>query len=141
MRFALLMMAGACLCRAENACPWLNAATAAGVLGSAVTASVKPGVCEFRAGKSELRIQVNKKADFTPEKCATPSTPLKGLGNEAEICSVGMRILGGWKTEYVFGHVRDRMFGVSISTSDHSMDSLIREKTRKVAEQVAGSLF
>jgi len=107
--------------------------------------TVKPGACEFirdyGSNRSALRIQVNKKPAFTPEKCTTPSTPLKGIGNEAEVCDIGTWMSGGWRMEYVFGHVRDLMFGVSISSSDRSMDAVIREKTRKVAEQVAGNLY
>lgn len=145
MKFVVLLMVCVGLGRAESVCPWLNAATAAGVLGGAVTTSVKPGVCEFvreyGSNRSTLRIQVNKKPAFTREKCSTPSTPLKGIGNEAEICTVSNAMFGSFRMEFVSGHVRDLMFGVSIGTNDLGMGSVVRERTRNVAEQVAGSLF
>jgi hypothetical protein len=126
MRFAVLAIAAACLCRAENACPWLNNATAAGFLGGAVTASVKPGLCEFRSDKAMLRIEVEKKPTVLPAKCA----PLAAIGNEAVVCGAGA-------VETVIGRVRDQRFAVSITASEPAT----RGKTRKVAEQVAGSLF
>jgi hypothetical protein len=44
--------------------------------------------------------------------------------------------------ERVVGRVRDRAFVVRISTNDRSAQSgALREKARKVAEQVAGILF
>jgi hypothetical protein len=42
----------------------------------------------------------------------------------------------------VVGRVRNRAFIVLLSTSDSSMtQSSLREKARRVAEQVAGNLF
>ncbi len=92
-------------------CPWLNQATAAGVLGGPITQTG----CTF-SGKLELRIEVIK--EFKP-RCES----LKGIGNEAFACP----------GEVVF-RMRDKIFRVQINTDD-------REKIRKVAEIVAGSMF
>jgi len=53
--------------------------------------------------------------------------PLKAIGTEALACR-------GETGEQVVGRVRDRAFLVRITTND-------REKVRKVAEMVAGSMF
>jgi hypothetical protein len=61
--------------------------------------------------------------------------PLKAIGNEALACSDD-------HAELVVGRVRDRAFLVRLGTNDHSTQpSALREKARRVAEQVAGILF
>jgi hypothetical protein len=92
-------------------CPWLNQATAAGVLGGRVT---QMG-CNFY-GKLELHIEMIE--EFKP-RCEA----LKGIGNEAYACP----------GEVAF-RMRDKIFRVQINTDD-------RDKIRKVAEMVAGSMF
>lgn len=87
-------------------CPWLNQATAAGILGGPVT---QRG-CDFGG----LQIEVIK--EFKPG-CVR----LKGIGTEAQSCSDGV----------VF-RVREKVFIVRMQD---------REKARKVAEMVAGSMF
>jgi hypothetical protein len=87
-------------------CPWLNPATAAGILGGPVT---QRG-CDFGG----LQIEVIK--EFKPD-----CVPLRGIGTEAQTCSDGV----------VF-RVREKVFIVRIED---------REKARKVAEMVAGSMF
>ena len=124
----LLLLAASCC--AENVCPWLNAATAAGVLGGPVTALVSPAVCEFVRPQSTLHIEVRKKPAAVEAKCESKGTPLKGIGNEALECSTVGR-------EMVIGRVRDQRFVVWIQSSDPA----VRESARKVAEQVAGNLF
>jgi hypothetical protein len=126
----LLMMGGATLCGAENSCPWLNSATAAGVLGGPVTASVSPAVCEFVHDQTTLHIEVRVKPASIAAKCESPATPLRAIGNEAVACSVSGR-------EMVIGRVRDQRFVVWIQSTDPA----VRTRARSVAEQVAGSLF
>ena len=87
-------------------CPWLNQATAAGILGGPVT---QRG-CDFGG----LRIEVIKEFKLG-------CIPLKGIGNEAQSCSDG-----------VIFRVRDKVFMVRMQD---------REKARRVAEMVAGSMF
>ncbi|HEV1283991.1 MAG TPA: hypothetical protein VNU44_01735 [Bryobacteraceae bacterium] len=94
------------------ACALLSQATAAGIMGGPVTAAG----CTFVRSAEELRIEIVK--DF---KVCPDAVPLKGIGTEAFACSNG-----------VFVRVREKAFVVRIKD---------REKARKVAELVAGSLF
>jgi len=154
---AVLLLAGLPpVASAADVCPWLNAATASGILGGPVTgATVKrantgdDATCDFtrRDGSrlAELRIEVetmrSPAKDFASytARCGSAAVPLKAIGNEAEACSGGD---GAQLAEQVVGRVRDRAFLVRLGASDRSVDrSAMREKARKVAEQVAGILF
>ncbi|HLM97942.1 MAG TPA: hypothetical protein VK335_01585 [Bryobacteraceae bacterium] len=137
------------ICAAEVKCPWLNAATAAGVLGGAVTANVTQGTCEFvrrdDSSKSALRIEVDTLA--TPREfasraaqCGSGAEALKAIGNEAVACTHSGK--QGQIAEQVVGRVRNQAFLVRVSTDDRGATPAgLREKARKVAEQVAGFLF
>jgi hypothetical protein len=94
------------------ACVLINQATVEGIMGGPVTATG----CTFVRNGIELRIEPIK--DF--KTCAS-AAPLKAIGTEAFTCSDGV----------VF-RVREQVFAVRIKD---------REKARKVAELVAGSLF
>jgi hypothetical protein len=66
--------------------------------------------------------------------------PLKAIGNEVFACTAELdeRHLA----EQVIGRVRNRVFLVRISTNERSLQpGVLRDKARKVAEQVAGILF
>jgi hypothetical protein len=75
-------------------------------------------------------------------ECSAPGAPLRAIGNEAILCADDTKHARG---EAVVGRVRDSLFRVVISTSSRSDSDMTREvleqKTRNVAEQVAGSLF
>jgi hypothetical protein len=94
------------------ACVLISQATIEGIMGGPVTAAG----CTFVRKGIELRIEAIE--DF---KSCDAATPLKGIGTEAFTCTNGV----------VF-RVREKMFAVRIKD---------REKARKVAELVAGSLF
>jgi len=142
---ALLPVIGA----AEEKCPWLNAATAAGVLGGAVKTSVTHTACEFvrQGGSSEsaLRIEVETIAapgEFAARaaQCGSGAEPLKAIGNEAVACTYADK--KGQRAEQVVGRVRNQAFLVRVSSNDRSATAAgLRDKARKVAEQVAGFLF
>jgi hypothetical protein len=152
MRLRVLLLAMTFLpliCHAEESCPWLNAATAGGFLGGPV-ASTKikrapansDASCEFIA-RDGSRISIEVETMSSPARdfplylarCHSPTAPLKAIGNEALVCS-------DVDAEQVIGRVRNRAFLVRISTSVRSTQpSALREKARKVAEQVAGILF
>lgn len=146
------------VCHAQTKCPWLNEATARGVLGGAVTASIKlgeqgAGVCEFsrRDGATirQLRISVGIMNDIPKQfpgylaQCPPKSAPLRAIGNEAVICNVTDK--REQYVEKVVGRVREQAFVVSVSSTvqdDPSMtQEMRREKVNLVAEQVAGILF
>ena len=148
----LCLLAMACLPSfgaSEEVCPWVNAATAGGVLGGRITnIKVKHALtgddasCEFaQRDGSLLSVEVetmNSPAIDFPSylaRCHSPSEPLKAIGNTALAC-------GDEGAEQVIGRVRNRAFIVRISTKDRPPNPAeLREKARKVAEQVAGILF
>jgi hypothetical protein len=136
---------------AAEGCPWLNAATAGGVLGGPVTVTVKrapagdDASCDFvrHAGSLmfELRIEVetmrSPAKDFSSyaARCHSNAVPLKAIGNEALACS-------DEGAEQIVGRVRNRAFVVRLGTNDRSTQpAALREKARQIAEQVAGILF
>jgi hypothetical protein len=147
-------------CSAQSICPWLNVATASGVLGGAATVEVNAtgisnGTCVFRlqdgAKKDTLRISVieannpeSADKEIKPSKtsCSSSGTPLKGVGNEAVLCAIDTE---GSRGEQVVGRVRDRTFTVVISAGpekdpDAKPDPLA-EKAEAIAKAVAGALF
>ena len=136
---------------AEDKCPWLNPATAGGVLGGevsavSVTLSKKDGTghCDFSRtnGRMSLRlfIDVEPLAGSYRSQCGSRSTPAHAIGNEAFACSFEGK--PGETAEQVIGRVRNQTFLVRFTTSDPAIPAAeIREKARKVAEQVAGILF
>ena len=157
-RLILLVAASlASMCGAEESCPWLNAATAAGVLGGAVHPAVAhasknadDATCDFvrREGSvvAELRIEVETMGASGRElavytaRCRTNTAPLQAIGNEAVACSVDGK--DGEIAEQVAGRVRSRAFLIRMGTNDPpARRKVLREKARDVAEQVAGTLF
>lgn len=159
----VLMIAGTFVspmrCRAQTQCPWLNAATAAGVLGGEVqanTTAITPQgdtTCEFKRTQQSavfaLKIAVHTMAlpskDFATylAQCAGTPVPLKAIGNEAIQCVPGNN--SDNRGEQIIGRVRDRAFVVEIKRSSTRQSTLARngltDEARNVAEQVAGALF
>jgi hypothetical protein len=142
-RIAALSLCLPLMAAAEERCPWLNAATAGGVLGGSVQVTVTPASCEFvrKAGAQETTLRIEVTAASAPNAhCGPGAKPLKAIGNEAAACSYEGK--AGWMAEQVVGRVRDQAFVVRIGTNDRSaMAKTLREKARNVAEQVAGILF
>jgi hypothetical protein len=146
-RFGLLATAGVVLahiCGAAEACPWMNAATAGGIIGNPVEMNATKTSCEFihRAGSRvyELVIQVEASGSARLTRCGSARVELKAIGNEAVAC--GFDGGEGKIAEQVVGRVRDQAFVIRISTNDRSAErAVLREKARKAAEQVAGNLF
>jgi hypothetical protein len=156
--FLLILAFMSAMCHAQAKCPWINEATARGILGGAVTMSVKvndqgAGVCEFshqqESAFHQLRIAVDIMTDIPKQfpaylaQCPPKSAPLRAIGNEAVMCS--MQGKPDQYAEMVVGRVRNQAFVVSVSSSmlkDPSMtQEMRREKAYLVAEQVAGILF
>jgi len=152
---SLLLLLLPTIAAAAEVCPWLNAATAGGVLGGTVAVTVaraKTGDdanCIFirHDGSLALELRIEVETMLSPAKdfptytarCHSASVALKAIGNEAVACSNDG---SDGHAELVVGRVRDRAFLVRISTSDHSAQAgTLREGARKVAEQVAGILF
>lgn len=146
-------------CGAQTQCPWLNAATAAGVLGGEVqanaTALTPQGdtTCDFKRTQQSvvftLKIAVHTMAlpskDFATylAQCAGTPVPLKAIGNEAFQCVPSNS--SDNSGEQIIGRVRDRAFVIDIrrgsTRQPTSSQTGLSEEARNVAEQVAGALF
>jgi hypothetical protein len=152
---ALLVPAACC---AQAKCPWINEATARGILGGDVTATANAnnqgaGMCNFSrqqgAVNYELRISVVMMTDIPKEfsvylaQCPPKSASLRAIGNEAIICSIQGK--DHRYAEKVVGRVRNHAFVVTVSSSvqnDPSMTpEMRRDKANLIAEMVAGILF
>ncbi len=144
--------------KAQTKCPWLNEATARGILGGDVTILVKlndqgAGVCKFTRQQGsaihELRISVNLMTDIPKQfptylaQCPPKSPALPATGNEAVTCTTHTK--ENHYAELVVGRVRNQAFAVSLSSTVQDDPSMTqkerREKTNLIAEQVAGILF
>jgi hypothetical protein len=146
------------VCYGQAKCPWINEATARGILGGPVTLAAKvsdqgAGVCEYSRQQGavvlQLRISVDIMTDIPKQfpmylaQCPPKSAPLRAIGNEAVMCSVPGD--GGQFAERVVGRVRDQAFVVSLSCSVQDNPFMTQEMRRQranlMAEQVAGILF
>jgi hypothetical protein len=144
---------------AANNCPWINEATASGLLGSAAVgtfvdaAPPQPAICTFTQQGADatrtLRITVELSADpharltAMAQTCGTDEAPLRAIGNEALTCAADDR--KGGLGERVIGRVRDQVFTITISNTLKNDPSLNRDvlkaRINTAAEQVAGNLF
>jgi hypothetical protein len=142
-------------CVAEVQCPWLNAATAGGVLGGEVEMNVialmpqGDATCDFKRTSESLHITVHTMTlpsnAFSAylAQCDRRITPLKGIGNEAVQCiSKGST---SKNEEEIIGRVRDRIFVIALKTDlikpTVSTNAEVSHEIRNIAEQVAGALF
>jgi hypothetical protein len=135
----------------------MNAATAAGILGGEVRGTYvsssktnEDGSCQFVRSQSGLRggllIDVETMTDPASQfrgylaKCEGTKTPLPAIGNEAIACTHSEK--DGLRVDQVIGRVRDRVFNIKLSTTDHTLTANgLREKLKIAAEQVSGYLF
>ncbi len=145
--------------RAENNCPWMNEATASGLLGASAVgtyteaSAAHPAECSFvqngDGGSRVLTITV----EVTPDAhdrvgqmmhgCEGGSSPLGAIGNEAALCAVSDR--KNRRSGRVIGRVRDQVFSITM-TSTLKMDAVlspqsIPSRISLAAEQVSGNLF
>ena len=140
---------------AQEVCPWLNSATAGGILGGDVivqvthsSANKADADCTFELQRGErvsrLVIEVNTMRapheDFPAYKaqCGQHPRRLGALGNEAVDCG-GSEHQQNW--QMIVGRVRDRAFRVRITTDEAEPAAGLRDEARRAADQVAGILF
>ena len=155
----VLLAPSPAICQMNTGCPWLNVATATGVLRSnesspmATLAEGGRAACDFSyhdaTASRELKITVEEVKDpqqaMTAYKarCSSGVTPLRAIGNEAVTCAVDSK--GQSYGQQVIGVVRDQIFTVTVITSaknDPVMpQEVLEEKSRNISEQVAGALF
>lgn len=144
---------------AANACPWINEATASGLLGGDSVGSYteagngQPALCVFTqqvaGGLRELRIAVEIAPDpharlaEAERGCGSDAAPLRAIGNEAVFCMADER--RGTLGEQVLGRVRDKVFVIRMTSSVKDDPILTREALKNristAAEQVSGNLF
>ena len=163
-RLALLVLGAICLMlpaasSAENNCPWLNEATAGGLLGGDATGvktdpgSGQPTVCTFTQQGTGVTRTLRVIVEIAPEPharmsavaqvCGADVLPIKAIGNEALVCTADDR--KGGVGERVVGRVRDQVFTITIA-STLKVDPILNRDALKAriytaAEQVAGNLF
>jgi hypothetical protein len=156
---ALCALAAPALGRAANNCPWLNEATASGLLGGDAVgvftqaAADQPAVCSFvseaQGTRRTLRITVQVTPDAharvvaAAQGCGGDAAPLAAIGNESLACAADDR--KGALGERALGRVRDQFFTISISGTQKNDPDLTREalkaKIYTAAEQVSGNLY
>jgi hypothetical protein len=142
-----------------NLCPWLNEATASGLLGVDAEGTYvagtdgQPATCTFtekdEGGARSLAIVVENSSDprarmsAIVRACVDSAAPLTAIGNEAVSCAADNR--RGQQSERAIGHVRGQVFTITIKSTMKDDPILTRDalKTRiyTAAEQVAGNLF
>jgi hypothetical protein len=146
------------VCHAQTKCPWMNEATARGILGGPVALTVDvndhgDGVCDFSrqhgAAIRHLHISVFSMTEISKEfpsylaQCPPKSSALRAIGNEAVFCTTQGSAVP--HAEKVVGRVRMQAFVVDVSSTvqdDPSMpQGMRRDKANLAAELVAGILF
>jgi len=157
--FGIGLLASSNYCRAANNCPWINEATASGLLGGnavgELTTADAGGMnyCEFivqnTGYKRTLRVSVEVVQDAKARletfarSCGIDAVPLKAIGNEALACAAIYQKSG--QGERVIGRVRDQLFTIAMFTTLKNDPVLTRETLRvrinTAAELVAGILF
>lgn len=145
--------------KAANTCPWMNEATASGMLGGnavgefTAATSGQPAVCTFTQQDNGvtriLRITVEVVPDAHAQflsmsaSCDAEQSPLKAIGNEAMACATDLHKKSA--SERAFGRVRDQVFTITFATSIKNdpvlTPELLRAHVYTAAEQVAGNLF
>jgi hypothetical protein len=158
LALAIGLLLSPVLCTAQAVCPWMNQATASGLVGAPLGAPVLSGsapsiACTYRAQEkgeaTTLEISVVQMSDpatqYAPHRarCRPPGVALTAIGNEAILCRADKS--PQTYAERVVGRVRDRAFIVTVSINARSKPPFNRatmeDQAKAVAEQVAGFLF
>ena len=158
LAFPFLTHPAGALGQTPQSCPWMNQATASGLLGgdAGVSASEasgdRPATCTFTHKLPGLirvlRITVETRIDAhdrflaAAKSCGADATPLRAVGNEAVVCADHS---AGGPGERVFGRVRDQVFTITLTSSQRGdatfKHDLLRAKIATAAEQISGNLF
>lgn len=156
---AMALVGAALPARAANTCPWMNEATASGLLGAEATGSFtaaaaqQPASCVFTENSPgitrTLTITMEINQDWSGRmrdllrECHDAPDAMRAIGNEAQTCVV-MRPRGA-HAELVVGRVRDQVFSIAIGTTVKNDPVLrpdeLQNRIAVAAEQVAGNLF
>jgi hypothetical protein len=134
-----LLLSASALSGAEQPCPWLNQATANGILEGTATAANTKSACAFSGKNGDLRIEVTVAPDAATRlrnleaACRIGAKPLKAIGNETATCSSA-------GVEQIVGRVRDQLFIITLTMKSFNQQE-VAKRGRLVAEQVSGNLF
>lgn len=137
--------------QSTQTCAWLNAGTAARILGSDVISTVHSdsnwsSSCRFvSVADTAASIDVIVSKTET-QACNAGATALTGIGNEAVLCSG--RDASGRRTQTVSGRVRETWFVVVLAAPRESStipqtryEPSDASSIEFAAEQVAGNLY
>lgn len=128
-------------------CPWLTSGTAASALGGEVAATVSvtssaEGSCRFARRDDAMEFLEIRVSAAGLAGCPAGSSPLHGIGNEAERCRVAAS--HGITEEMASGRVRDIHFTVTMATRGERQSAKPPnpdDKLARIADDVAGNLF
>lgn len=139
---------------AQSGCPWMNDATASGILGEPLKATVshasqtsEDATCDFTPQHTEANTSLHiavitmnapgqQFAAYT-RQCGSKATPLKAIGNEAIECTQNT---GAGQSVEVIGRVRNRVFLVKLDGANIPLTDEL-SKAKDVAEQVSETLY
>lgn len=154
---ALCIFLSPAIGHASSSCPWVNAATAFGALGTTpeaagTNASTTSTSCAFTTrtpnALRELRVTVEQPPDapgnFASRKaaCGPNAQPISTIGNEAVACSMATN--GNLYGQQIIGRVRDQVFTVQITATTPKTFAAVNElrlKAEMLAEIVSGNIF
>ena len=138
-------------------CPFMNEATATGILGGPVEVQVTvtekdkgDATCEFRRKTDDsslsLNIQVKTMHDWRVEfppfvaQCGHRSEPIRGIGNEAVACTGDAD--DHKRYDQILSRVRERSLSVRVTTLSSQLNAgTLRQKAFQSADLVSGNLF
>jgi hypothetical protein len=155
--FALCILLTPVGSHASNTCPWINAATAFGALGTSPDAAgtnsaITSNSCTFTYqtpnSLHELRVTVEQSSDASRNfasrvtACSSGAHSLAAIGNEAVACAVNQNaeIYG----EEVIGRVRDQVFTLTMMINTPKTPGSagdLQQKAEMLAELISGNLF
>ncbi len=145
--------------RAANNCPWLNEATASGLLGGDAVGTytdasgTQPAICTFTQQAPGITRTLRLTVEIAPDPparlaaaeraCGADTAPLNAIGNEAVFCAMDDR--KGKLGERAVGRVRDQVFIITLNSSAKDDTILTRDVLKMriytAAEQISGNLF
>lgn len=151
----LLLLSAGGVTSAAAQCPWINKATAGGLLGvhgdlHAIASTVTTNSCSFEAdgsrGMERLLIHVSASQQSSQlvrlyeKDCTSAPVWLSGIGNEAFACGVRSRAP---HAERVAGQVRDRAFEIELvrRVAGVNAEKKLQALAASAAGQVVGNLY
>jgi hypothetical protein len=143
---------------AQSTCPWINNATASGLLGGETQPSItldstgRAGACSFTFQRHQKLLVLNVAVQVNAEPpvhlassamgCTSETSTVAAIGNEALACRSDR---DGRFGERIIGRVRDSVFTITLSSTGERNVRLDRARMKSslltAAEQVAGNLF